>query len=179
MPEHIMLDLETMGTRPGALLLSIGAVRFNPWGRELGEKFHVGIEMQSAHASGMTIEASTLQWWMHDDRQPARTALEALEKIDLFTALEGFSMWCAEAPFDAIWGNSAAFDCGLLKAAYELTGIETPWKFWHERCYRTLRGVAPEVSIPATEGVAHDALADAVRQAAHTQAIYRAFGFAR
>lgn len=178
-----MLDLETMGTQPGALLLSIGAVRFNPndtsyvLDREAQfQKFHVGIEPTSAEAYGLTVEVNTALWWMHDDQQAARASLAALEQTDLATALEGFAQWAQLEPFDAIWGNSASFDCGLLSAAYAKVGMERPWKFWQERCYRTLKGLAPEVKVPELEGVPHNALYDATRQALHLQAIYRAYG---
>ena len=182
-----MLDLETMGTRPGALLLSIGAVRFDPYApfdptapdETKFERFHVGITMESCTLFDLTIEPGTLQWWMHTDRRSAWEELEMLEKVDLPTALDAFSQWLGQTPFDAIWGNSASFDCGLLLAAYQKVGLDAPWKFWHERCYRTLRSLAPQVAIPQTAGTAHNALADAIREAAHTQAIYRWYRFAR
>jgi 3' exoribonuclease, RNase T-like len=174
---HIMLDIETMGTTPGSAILSIGATRFDPRAADKGvERFHVGIDLESSQSWGFTFGASTVQWWLHDDRAAARTAMANLEKVDVTTALEGFGLWVRQDPLEGIWGNAASFDCGLLRAAYEKIGMDVPWRFWQERCYRTLKGIANVPIPPAEEGVAHDALFDATRQAAHLCTIYNALG---
>ncbi len=169
-----MVDLETMGRFPGAALLSIGAVRFDPYDVEAPiDRFHVGIALASNKTLGLEFDPETIAWWMHDDRQPARSSLEALEKVDIHTALFAFAEWCAQAPVTGIWGNAASFDCGLLAAAYRKAMIDVPWEFWQERCYRTVKNLLT-VPLPPREGPAHNALADALVQAQHLQQLYRA-----
>ena len=65
-----------------------------------------------------------------------------------------------------IWGNGSDFDNTILLAAYDATFIEAPWKFWNNRCYRTLKGLAPEVKLTRI-GIYHNALDDAKTQALH------------
>lgn len=66
---HIMIDLETMGTRPGSAILSIGACSFDPnWlggsdsDHEPGEArrtFYQNITLASCLDAGLTIDAAT------------------------------------------------------------------------------------------------------------------------
>jgi len=37
---HVMFDLETWGTTPGSALRSIGAVEFDPMGKDIGRTFY-------------------------------------------------------------------------------------------------------------------------------------------
>jgi DNA polymerase III epsilon subunit-like protein len=65
-----MLDLETLGTGNNACILSIGAVKFDPFGEGLQDdsRFEVFIDPQSCTDAGLVIDASTVMWWMHPDR---------------------------------------------------------------------------------------------------------------
>jgi hypothetical protein len=164
---HIMIDLETLGTTPGSVVLSIGAVKFDPSDittplDEL-DKFHVAITPGST--AGLTCDPQTVAWWMHPDRDEARAALRKVPEADLYTALDGLTQWAQEGntPVTAWWGNSAAFDLGILGATYKHVGMEQPWKFWEERCYRTIKGCFA-VAKSEMQGTAHSALDDAIQQ---------------
>lgn len=62
------------------------------------------------------------------------------------------------------------FDNALLQTAYLRTRIAPPPRFsfsLNSRCYRTVKNLFPEVKIESSGDTAHDALADAERQARH------------
>mgnify|MGYP006408929027 CR=1 FL=1 len=69
---HIMIDLETMGTRPDAPIISIGAVAFDANGPL--DSFYAGVNLGSSVNSGAKIDASTVLWWMQQSDE-ARAAL--------------------------------------------------------------------------------------------------------
>jgi DNA polymerase III epsilon subunit-like protein len=169
---HVMLDLETWGTGPDAAIVSIGACIFVPTTDEIVDRFHVAIDPVSNQEFGRKTDALTILWWMHSDRDVARKRWLDADKVDLWTALEGFGQWCPNAP---VWGNGATFDNVILSSAYKTVGLDQPWKFWHDRCYRTLKGLAPAIKL-VREGDHHDALDDAVSQAKHMQAIVAHLG---
>jgi DNA polymerase III epsilon subunit-like protein len=171
MPIHMMIDLETMGTGSDAAILSLGAVKFDPMAAPgtVEDCFHVGISLESCVAVGLKIDPSTIVWWMHKDRDAARTALNDLQQIDLWEALDGFSAWFGPSSMP-VWGNGATFDNVILRSAFAHTRQECPWKFWDDKCYRTLKGLAPGLTIERT-GTHHSALDDALSQAKHMQAI--------
>ena len=166
---HVMVDLETMGTGNDAAIISLGAVKFDPMTEEIGDKFYVRVSLESSKAHGLTLDASTIMWWMHPDRAAAREALIVDEDHDLATALEGFSMWYGTDTLP-VWGNGATFDNVILRAAFRACNMETPWPFWADRCYRTLKSLAPDIQLER-RGTHHNALDDAETQAAHMQHI--------
>lgn len=165
--QNVMVDLETLGTVPGCAILSIGAVAFCPRTQTLGERLYIEINRHNTRQAGLKINESTLAWWK---TQPG--GLEFLARTDsggeiLSTALTGLTYFLEQ--FDLkevrVWGNGSDFDNAILAAAYDAIGLETPWKFWNNRCFRTLKSVCGHgLSMPRT-GVHHNALDDAVTQA--------------
>jgi len=158
MTERVMVDIETLGLEPGAAIVSIGAVRFGPGG--LGDQFYGDIDIESCQEAGLAIDAGTLQWWLGQDE----TVQEQLDGgQDLETVLLGFDAWYDDA--DEVWANSPSFDCEHLERAFETVGLEAPWHFSDERCFRTIRSLGRDARV-SRDGDEHDALADARYQAA-------------
>lgn len=179
MAKHVMADLETLSTADNALILSIGGVLFD--GDTILDKFHVGIDPVDAERYGLRVDAATAWgYWANPERDEARKRLFELPKVDLFAALDGFSIWVQQTPTDergSLWGNGATFDNVLIQNAYKAAGLENPFSYKQQACYRTLKNLCPEVEY-AQIGVAHDALDDAQSQAAHLQAICKRLGIA-
>ncbi|MES3575777.1 3'-5' exonuclease [Enterobacter cloacae] len=48
----LMIDLESMGKKPNAPIVSIGAVFFNPHTGELGQEFYTAVSLESAMDQG-------------------------------------------------------------------------------------------------------------------------------
>lgn len=176
MPQHLMLDLETLGTAKGSIILSIGAVKFDPMGDGVDDSFEVFIDPVNSEAFGFEMSASTVWWWMQPERADAREQLVKHKDnwVDVGSALDLFRDWFG---FDSmpVWGNSAAFDNELLKAYFDRANMDVPWKFWDDRCYRTVKNLAKGVELQRT-GTYHSAVDDAYSQATHLQAIVKHLG---
>jgi len=177
MAKHVMADLETLSTADNALLLSIGGVLFD--GETILDKFHVGIDPVDAERYGLKVDAATAwNYWADPKRDEARKRLFELPKVDLFAALDGFSIWVNETPVDergSLWGNGATFNNVLIKNAFAAVGLPSPFTYKQQECYRTLKNRCPEIAYTQI-GVAHDALDDAESQAVHLQAICKHLG---
>ena len=171
-PLNVMVDLETLGTRPGAVIVSIGAVVFDADGPDNDLTFEERIDIDSCLRCGLTVDGGTLEWWLRQNDR-ARAIFQAKGK-PLTQALADFAGWLAALPGGLrLWGNGASFDCALLAEAYRRAGwLELPWKYTAERCYRTLAALRPELP-KAKALVAHCALDDALAQAAHAATILR------
>jgi len=157
MTDRVMLDIETLGTEPGAAILSIGAVRFGP--RELGATFHRSVALQSCEAAGLTIDAETLEWWLGQGADAREVLTGGVPLADALAALAEFY-----GDADEVWANSPAFDCAMLETAYEAVGQEAPWAYYEQRDVRTIEAL-PGAADVDHDGVAHDALDDAKHQA--------------
>lgn len=157
-PAHVMLDLETLGTRPGDTILSIGAVQFDEEG--LGATFYRTISIQSSKDLGFKAQKSTIEWWDKQDPDVKAEAFGGVVGIE--NVLTEFNIWLPQEA--RVWGNGANFDNVLLAAAYRITKQEAPWKFWNDRCYRTFSAHFLTERVERT-GKHHNALDDAKTQA--------------
>jgi DNA polymerase III epsilon subunit-like protein len=169
---NIMIDIETMGTSPTAAILSIGAVRFDADTME-PEYFYRRATLQSNFDESMTVDASTINFWLSQP-EPARielvtTSAEETLRVALVALYEFISPFSTTHPTPQVWANSPAFDCVILRNAYTKLGLVTPWTHRQERCYRTLKSLYPATKIEDV-GVAHHALSDAMYQAKFVQA---------
>lgn len=170
----VMIDLETMDTGPNAAITAIGAVGFCIQRPHVApdpeDMFYRKVSLESAVKSGGTLSVSTILWWMGQEDAARAELQESPEHISLSVALVEFSNWIAKHTTGSksvrVWGNGAAFDNVILSNSYARTPIEAPWKFYHDRCYRTLKSLS---SVPMGEfvGVQHHAGWDAYNQTAH------------
>lgn len=165
---RVMIDLETLGTEPGCPIVSLGAVFFNDI-QIIGEYEWV-ITSSSCYRLGLDlVSPATEDWW--DEQEPSVKKVLDMHLNDegdsLRWVLEKFSILCTKANIQEVWGNGSDFDNKILAYAYKTAGMAAPWKFWQNRCFRTLKALFPEIpyALPATP---HDALCDAYAQAIHT-----------
>lgn len=179
---HIMVDMETMGKKPNAPIVSIGAVVFNPSTGILGETFYKVVSLESAVSWGAEIDPSTVIWWLKQSSE-ARSAIANDDAIKLDDALLMFTDFVMDnitggRKAAQVWGNGATFDNAILRSSFELTCIDCPWDYWNDRDVRTMVelgkaiGFNPKASIPF-EGDQHNALADAQHQARYVSAIWQ------
>ena len=176
---HIMLDLETLGTKPGSVILSIGAVLFDPKTGELGETFYSVISLFSSREAGLTVDPNTQAWWdkQSDDARSVLSSSKNPACPTLTQVLTFFKEWVQEHTIEKqnrlIWGNGASFDVPLLDAAYASVGLTPPYDYWGNMCYRTMKNLYRDVVPPKREGTHHNALDDARYQAQHLIAILK------
>lgn len=187
-PLNCMVDIESLGLRPFAPVVAIGACIFRTDvdpdtvapAELITDVFYQAITLESVLALGMRPDASTLQWWLVGDPQyPDNSPTDEARKqtfadpqaVALPLALDAFTTWMNSRPLK-LWGNSAKFDLGLIEAAYTSCGKNSPWDFRNERCYRTIKNIpeARQIECPRY-GVHHSALDDAISQALHLAAI--------
>jgi exodeoxyribonuclease VIII len=168
---EVMLDLETLGTGPRSVIIAIGAVAFDSAGEGVASKFYQVVDAQSCVDAGLTLDVSTVMWWM-EQSDDARKAV-CRPGLPLKTALDGFAEWYRAVGEGPVWGNGVDFDNVIMNSAYRAIGEpRAPWLHWQNRCFRTLRNIYPHVEI-ARQGTHHHALHDATTQALHLQAIFK------
>jgi DNA polymerase III epsilon subunit-like protein len=173
MPTAIMLDLETLGTRPGSVIVAIGACKFA--GRGAGDTFYARVDPASCERVGLRMDAETVTWWLRQGEEARKELTKRGEPLP--RVLRRFARWVGDKTAD-VWGNGANFDNALLGAAYDAAGIPRPWHWMNDRCYRTAKAILPRVPARGAERT-HHALADAVRQAEHLLAMFNQQGRAK
>jgi hypothetical protein len=193
--KRCMVDLETLGKLPGCVILSIGAVMFDEVTGRLGDSFYIVVNTTSCVDAGLVTDPDTMEWWRKQDFAAravlnqadigGKTLVRALNEFDQWLDDQSYGEWLYgeglhTAKYDTwkethnleVWGNGADFDNAILHVAYKAAGKEPSWKFWNNRCYRTLKNLFPRHKLERV-GVHHNALDDAKTQACHAIQLLR------
>lgn len=169
-PEHInvMLDLETLGKKPGCKILTLSAVTFGE-GVIVRNYFDAAIRVDTQDL--LRTDKDTVDWWEKQSAEAKKAAFENVNALTLVKVLALFSEWCKALPAKPIiWGNGASFDEPILGEAYDVYKIPRPWHYRDARCYRTLRAEFMHlVSESEFKGEKHTSMADAVHQANYAE----------
>lgn len=184
---NVMIDIESLGTKPGSVVLTIGAVAFDFDQDELGPEFYCTILASSCTKAGLTIDTDTILWWC-DQSDEARSSLTSKNAVTLETGLMQLREFIASVRAQSqsrefgIWANDPDFDISLLNAAFEAVNINPPWSFWESRSVRTTIAAAKNIrnadvkKLLPRQGTYHNALDDSKYQALYTKL---AFDFLR
>ncbi|RYD77409.1 MAG: 3'-5' exoribonuclease [Sphingobacteriales bacterium] len=170
--EHLMIDIETLGTDSNSVILSLAAVEFDIATGKTGASFYKRVNLQSALDAGLKVSASTIKFWFEQSeaaRKDLFAEVEALEDV-----LVAFTLFANRGDVKRfVWGNSARFDLGILENAYKSFSIRVPWIHWNERDVRTLASLQPETrkEMPFT-GTKHNPLDDCFHQIKYCSAIW-------
>lgn len=158
MNNKLMIDCETLDVGERPVLLSIGAVVFND--QQILHYFDAGISTEST--TDFDVSQDTLDWWAEQNETARQLAFSGTENIkDALIRLVNFYTQheCTE-----IWSKGSLADIRWINNALDYFGIERPWKYYKEFCFRTLLKSVPKFDMPFL-GVQHNALDDAIHQA--------------
>ena len=169
MNTDIMIDLETLDVRPTATVLSIGAVKFNPYGDEIEtpdcEKFYVRVDIDSCDALGLTTSDATIEWWAKQSQEAQEEAFNPEGRVHIRDAMNDLYKFCWGAK--RVWSHGAGFDVVILEHIFSKLQKSCPWKFWEVRDTRTLYDLGIDPNRPPV--LKHHALEDAWNQAVGVQ----------
>lgn len=172
---NIMLDIETLSTDFDALIISIGAVRFDLSTGIKGDTFYRKIDKQSCVDVGLKINPDTVDWWMNQDEKARQEFLSKSDRISISDALIELSEFILKEDF--VWSNGASFDLVILRSAYKACQIDLPWEFYNEKDVRTLAGLVPEVKENEPfVGVKHHPVSDCIHQIKYCSKVYQQLG---
>lgn len=177
----IIIDIETLGTKPGSPIIEIGACAIDNGTGEIYSNFSRRVrcgwlfaDLEDLPRNAGDDMGKTVRWWLDDPgRADVLKKLTGTDPIeDEEDALVVFVDWFADVTRDAtavrVWANGPAFDVSILCAAFDRYGVERPWICWQERCVRTALEQADyeRGSVPWIErGPRHRALNDARHEA--------------
>lgn len=174
---HLMLDLETMGNKSNAALVSIGAVEFNINTGQTGREFYERVNLQSCFDKGLIANGSTIYWWLKQNETARMEIIKGGDNItDVLLRLRSFMLELGEFQ---LWGNGARLDIGIIEDAFTACNIdEMPWNFRNERDVRTLVSFSPLIKEQCPfQGIRHEPISDCKHQIAYCSAIWSKLKF--
>lgn len=177
MTKHFMVDIETLSTAVNAVVLSIGAVEFDPSTGNIEREFYreLRLDMQrDRHISGDTV-----QWWakqLTENNADNILTNPNSKKLDPHNAVFSLAEFLKCSTYGVttpeeyenieVWACDPDFDLAILSNLYESLYLVVPWKFWNTRSVRTVRMLNKIAGIEVPKSpVTHNALEDCIRQA--------------
>jgi hypothetical protein len=163
-----MVDLETMAVTPKAVVLTLGAVHFNPYGNGYSDKLYLRFDLDDQDKLGREIDPNTLDWWAQQDKAVMEEAFSPDDRVPLASAIDQFHKFAWGC--DAFWAHGSLFDIAILEDLYRQLERTPPWQYWQIRDTRTMFDLGWDPDMP--KAGKHDALQDAIRQSIGVQNIY-------
>lgn len=177
----IIIDAETLDTKDTAVIPSIGARLCNLETGEMGEGFHVKLNVQEQIDAGYTISASTLAFWMNQQQAARSYLIDIMDrKVPLVSRQVGFSMlhqFISSVKNANVWGNGISFDLGLCIREWGPDNL--PWEFWNEQDVRSIVSFGRRVfgvqfkKEVQFEGTQHNPLDDATHEAQYLMEYFK------
>lgn len=158
MARHLMIDIETLGTRPKSVILSVGYAVFDDTGI-LEADYHT-LSVDDQLAAGRVTDESTVEWWAKQSEEAQKLATAPHKPLTVHEL--GDKLQTAYKGCKTIWGKGPSFDLSLLGSL-----LGSPfWKFWEERDVRTIIDIGRKMHLrePEFEGVPHNPKDDAAHQ---------------
>lgn len=176
MTTHATIDLETLDVIPSATVLSLGAVKFDPFSEaEPHSELYLKIQIDDQDRLNRTTSDSTIAWWSRQDPAIMEEAFDQTDAVTVEEALQQVNKWCVGV--DEFWGQGYGFDFTMLEDMYRSIGKPIPWQFWQVMDSRTITKRMPRDPRKDMQTDLHNALADAYYQAKSIQKIFHHFGF--
>jgi DNA polymerase III epsilon subunit-like protein len=173
MKTDIMIDLETLDVLPTASVLTIGAVRFDPFGDDVNDpdcdKFYVKVDLDSCDRYGCTVSQDTVEWWAKQSQEAQDEAFNPEDRIPIESAMDQLYKFCWGGK--RVWSHGAGFDVIILENLFRKVGKAIPWSFWEVRDTRTLFDLGINPNRPPV--LKHHALEDAWNQAVGVQNVFK------
>jgi len=174
-----MVDLETTATMYDARVLTIGAVKFDPFSwRDTHSDFYMRLEIEDQEACGRRDDPNTLDWWGRQDPAAIEEAFgdngDRVAVIDMLRALKKWYVGC-----DGMW-SQGNMDIVILEHMCDTYGEPIPWAHWQVGDSRSiLRRMATDPRGEAPKFLAHHALEDAKAQVWACRKAFQHFNMTR
>jgi hypothetical protein len=165
---HMMIDIETLDTRPSAVVFQVGVVVFEdalmqdaPKSPILAQrKFDLDILPQIF--AGRTTDPETIRWWLTQ-----KSPLIPINKDSVHLVFEEIEQMMKEFQVYYVWSNSPSFDAVIMRSLKESLGVQYEFpSFRADMDLRTLKNICKMKKVVDFEPktTTHDALQDCLDQ---------------
>lgn len=172
MPQHAMVDCETLDTLPSAIVLSMGAVKFDPFSfKEPLDSLHIKIDIDEQISRGRTQSESTLKWWSEQDNKVIEDVFKLEGRLSVVDTLKRLKKWFVAV--DYIWAQGTTFDIAILEDLCRMYGRPIPWSYHQIMDSKTVFRFLDEDPRKSFKFTKHNPLEDAFFQAKGVQMAYK------
>lgn len=137
-----VLDWETLGIKPNAKVIAIGACTFNLDGS--GDDAYLSATISKEGQENRSITPSTISWWEQQSKEAQNASYTAPieHSINLETAVHALVSHIVLNESKGIIGNGIGFDNVILANICSELKIAYPVPFWADYDLRTMKLMA-------------------------------------
>src|SRR6056300_549075 len=172
---HGMIDLETLSVEPDAVVMTLGAVKFDPYtDSEPTHPLYLRCDVEEqSEQYGRRIDDDTIAWWGRQTQEIQDEAFGDHDRVTLDEMTRQLNRWCVGV--DYLWCQGPTFDFTILQDLYKNIEKPAPWHYWQIRDSRTLFSLMPRDPRKDIQEQLHNALADCYFQAKCVQTTFKHF----
>jgi hypothetical protein len=171
---HAMIDIETLDTTPSSVVLSVGAVKFDPYTNNSPHAktlWRPGVDEQLVQ--GRTTSESTLEWWSKQEAHIRESTFTEDGRIQLNQFFKELNKYLVGV--DKIWCQGPQFDMVILEDLFKQSNHHQNWAFWQVCDCRTIFNMMPADPRKAIQQDLHSAEEDSYWQAVCVQQTFNHF----
>lgn len=139
----MMIDIETLALTPDAIVLSVGAVAFDKYGK-IDKRFYRVLNTEDQINFLKRVEdPETRKWWETQDINAYQEAFNPV-RCKVSRGMEELSEFIKAYNPVRVWANSPWFDLVILESLYRDIGQRylIPWTYKQPRDVRTIVDLA-------------------------------------
>ena len=169
----IMLDIETLATSPDAVVLTFGAIKFDPFNPsiQMSDGIYFRINVDEQIDLDRRVDEGTVAWWGTQSAEVREEALGETDRVSLEDFTKALNKFVVGAT--RIWAQGPVFDIVILENLYRQIGKPAPWQYYAIRDSRTLLKALGDDRKGGA--LLHNAMADAVSQAEAVQSAVKRY----
>lgn len=178
MTTDAMVDIETLDTSTSGVILSVGAVKFDPYhtGKEPHSKTVWLLNIEEQLEKDRTVSDATLQWWLKQDPEIFERAIKDTNRVPVIDFMKEFNKYLAGV--NSLWAHHPHFDIAFLENIYKQYEMHMNWKHYRvEDSATTLNRMPYDIRKDLPQQDLHDAGEDAYWQAVSVQVVFKYFGY--
>lgn len=184
---HLIVDIETLSTRPSAVVLSLACTAFQfevpqSFNYYVENGFHVKIEVEPQIRAGRKIDQDTVDWWLKQTPEARLITKKSADDTSPADALDQFRLYIENLRkhhgYDDkgfVWSRGSNFDFPIIETLHHDFEKKLPFSNWRIRCLKTMFDVMtggdwgqyePESGTPKgflKHNALHDTAMDAIR----------------
>jgi hypothetical protein len=187
---HCFFDIETLATRPGALILSLAIVPFEfekpkSFLEYVESGFHIKFNPLEQNRMKRIVDPETVRWWRSQGDAAKKVLLPSSSDVGVEDGFKMIKNFLKSTDYNFkesyLWSRGCAFDFPIIESLYELMNEPVPYNGWKIRDARTFIDIFAGVSrgnyelkdgVPK-EFIKHNALHDAALDACKLVELYQ------
>lgn len=167
----VMIDIETMGTAADCVVLTLGAVKFDPLDPSAPtEDLYIRLDIEQQILMDRSVDQGTMDWWDKQSKEVREEAFSAYDRITVEQSLLDLQQFLEGT--ECAWAQGPQFDMVILEDLFRKANMKTPWRYSKVRDTRTLFAVLGDQR-PTDKPSAHNALSDCHYQVKGVQSCFQ------